>query len=266
MNIEKFSNLSFFKVGKYEYKNRHICDFSSIPRPHFCMGLLLKGSAVFTSGENSISLSVGDIIFVPITSQYISTWQGSPDILYISMHFAFEPQCGISERNRFALQKLSLPDFDDLRQKFTFALNNYNKDLSSQAATLGVFFELLSRILPRLKKDSTTSSDKQMEQIIEYLNMNSEQKISISHLAEMCNMSVPNLYVRFSKYTSMSPIEYKNAISVRRAMRLLKGNSSLSIEKISEMLGFDSSSYFRRVFKKFTGVSPREYRNSKIEM
>ena len=57
----------------------------------------------------------------------------------------------------------------------------------------------------------------------------------------------------------MTPISYKNYISIQNAEKLLL-TTDFSMEEISEKLGFHSSSYFRRTFRAFTGKSPREYR------
>ncbi|MGN1048816.1 MAG: AraC family transcriptional regulator [Eubacteriales bacterium] len=268
MNIANLSKLSFFKTEQYSYHKEHVCDFRNIPRPHFCMGLLLKGSAVFEpEGEESVSVGTGDIIFVPITSRYISKWHGEPDILYISMHFAFEPSCGISEQNHFALQKVTLPDFNALKQDFLFCLKNYGDESNAmQMATLGVFFRVMNQILPELRFKAEHKIDARIEKATEYISLHSEKEFSVAELAAICNMSVSNFHMQFRKNTSMTPIEYKNRISIGRAMRLLKAEEGLSIEEISEMLGFDSSAYFRRVFKKITGKTPAEYRKSNIEL
>lgn len=49
-------------------------------------------------------------------------------------------------------------------------------------------------------------------------------------------------------------------------MHILKKDNNLSIEEISESLGFNSSAYFRRLFKKYIGISPSEYKKAKIEI
>ena len=60
----------------------------------------------------------------------------------------------------------------------------------------------------------------------------------------------------------MSPIEYKNKIMIRHAERSLVDHPEVSIEELSERLGFESSIYFRRLFKATTGKTPREYRKT----
>ena len=262
MNLSSLSRLSFFKAEKYEFKKENICDFQNIPRPHFCMGLIIKGNALFSQyGKEDIFLSSGDIIFVPITSQYISKWQGDPDILYISMHFAFEPLSGISQKERFALQKVDVPDFGMMKNKFETVLDNYNSEkLSEQFSAVGEFYNILSEILPRLAVSERIDHDVRLDNAIDYINLHSEESISVSKLARLSNMSIANFHRYFKQYTKMTPIEYKNNICIRRAMCLLKSDEKLSIEEISEKTGFYSSTYFRRTFKKITGCTPTEYR------
>ena len=57
----------------------------------------------------------------------------------------------------------------------------------------------------------------------------------------------------------MTPVEYINHVKILHANELLR-SSSLTIEEISYKLGYESSSYFGRVFKKYNGRTPIEER------
>ena len=59
----------------------------------------------------------------------------------------------------------------------------------------------------------------------------------------------------------MTAIEYRNLVRTDVAMQLLL-TTDKSVEEISEEVGFSSAVYFRRVFKKNTGVNCREYRRA----
>lgn len=266
----KANNLEFFKVGKYDYKSGHICDFSHAPRPHFCMGLILKGSGKFefknAEKKEYVTVSKGDIIFIPITSRYISYWSGSPDVCYISFHFYLSSENEISEKNNFKIQKVTLSDFEALKDDFIFAFNNYNSGSAEKFTTLGIFYKILGRVLPLLSAYSPKQLDRRIEKAIEYINLHSESAISIPKLAEMCNLSTSHFYNKFKQETGLTPIDYKNRILINRASKLLICNKELSIEEISGALGFSSTTYFRRIFKSFTGKSPLIYRKEAIEL
>ena len=266
MQIVKISSLSFFKVAKYSFERNGEVNYADCPRPHFCMGLILEGEGFFYPDGNlnkhPIHVLPGDIIFVPITSRYISKWNGTPTVTYISMHFSFANGCGISEHNRFILQKVTLPHFDVLKEKYFYALEHYNGSESELMQALSAFYSILGTLLPKLTHKSEKSIDTRIEKAMEHMQLSAKEEISVPELAKLCDMSVSHFYTLFKKEVGTTPIEYKQNILINRAIRLLLSDTTTSIEEISDSLGFSSSTYFRRVFKHITGKSPREYRKT----
>lgn len=270
MNAYHMPAVDFFTVSKYEYKNATVCDFSDCPRPHFCMGLILDGDADFTpfpeeNGE-SVHVSRGDIIFVPITSRYVSRWHGDPDIRYISYHFCFSSGAGISEKNSFVLQKLKPNDFEGVKQQFEYAHAHYAGDTAERLAVLGQFYAFLSSVLPNLLHTPERKYDERIQKAIEYIRLHSEEDISVPALATMCNISTSHFYTKFKNEVGMTPVDYKNSILISRATSLLLYGDYDSIEAIADALGFASATYFRRVFRKITGKSPSEYKKAAVEL
>lgn len=265
-NISSLSKLSFFKVGRYEYQNSNVCDFSNIPRPHTCMGLILEGEGTFYFDDEAVHVVPGDIIFVPITSCYISKWKGNPNISYISMHFVFDSYGIFSKDYTYKIQKITLPDFDKLKTNFKYALDNHDKNESAQLKVLNIFYEVLSEIIDNLKYNEAKQIDARIEKAMEYIDLNSAKDISVPHLADLCNMSISHFYSCFKTETGLTPIEYKHKVCINKAVSLLTLNTKMSIEDVSCELGFYSSTYFRRIFKKFTGKTPNEYRKTAIEL
>lgn len=265
MQISSIPRLSFFKAEKYEYHTENVCDFCKSPRPHTCMGLLLDGSAEFHINGEKIPLSVGDIIFVPITSEYVSYWKGSPDIRYISMHFIFDSPNGLFTPKKPLLQKITPKNFDECRADYEFILNNFDaEDESVQFEVLGRFYKIISMTLPQLKYKSKKDVDARLNSAREYIDLNYDKNISIAELAKNANMSISNFHASFKKYFGTAPIEYKNKVCINHAIRMLIEDKNRSIEEISEQLGFSSSTYFRRVFRSITGQSPREYKKNSL--
>lgn len=262
------SGLSFFKSEMHEYINHNSFDASNCPRPHFCMGFILEGQGEFRDciHDNTVSVKKGDIIFVPMTSRYVSSWQGNPKISYISLHFIFNSQGVFTKHNNFILQKITPDDFDKTKSTFEFLLQIYENNESMQLSALAKFYGILSMIYPHLETKQTKKIDSRISKAIKYIEQNYNHEISTESLAKAANMSVSRFFPCFKKATGMTATEYLNAYRINRAILLLIYSDNESIEYISETVGFSSSTYFRRVFKSITGKTPREYKKTGIEI
>ena len=146
-----------------------------------------------------------------------------------------------------------------LKNDFKLAYDNFSVPEKS-FKVLGIFYNVLDRIIPNIKKSPEKRMSTSVKKAVQYITVNYEKNITVSELSEIANLSPSRFFSVFKTETGTTPIEYKNRIAVRNAKKLLL-YSELTIEEICEKLGFNSASYFRRTFKKFTGKSPREYRH-----
>ena len=259
MKLSELSKLSSIKVEKISHKREHVCDFRGIPRPHSCMALMLSGEAKFSDGENTVSIKAGDMVFVPIGSTYISKWRGEPDIQYITMHFVFDTAGGLITDGKPILQKLYVHDYTEMLRDYEFIFENLgSSDMDASLEALSVVYRVFSKTLPRLKTVDDDKIDERIKAAKEYIDENYNSHIPIPLLAAYVLMSPSAFYASFKHSVGMTPVEYKNTVTMKHAMRLL-AEEAYSIEEISDELGFSSSAYFRRMFKSFCGMSPREY-------
>ena len=95
--------------------------------------------------------------------------------------------------------------------------------------------------------------------IIKYINENYNQINDIGEIAERFYISKYHLCHLFSKKVGVSLITYLNTIKIRKACELLK-EERLGVTEIATLCGFNSSSYFCKVFKEKKGISPSEYK------
>ncbi len=114
---------------------------------------------------------------------------------------------------------------------------------------------LLKEMPPRVQ----TAKHGKVHEVAEYLTLHCETGESLDQLAEAFFISKSYLSRIFREVTGFSVNEYRNLARVRKARELLAG-SGYSITEISEILGFESVTYFERVFKKHTDMTPLKYR------
>lgn len=101
--------------------------------------------------------------------------------------------------------------------------------------------------------------DERITKIIQYINENYNHITDIEQISEHFFISKFHLCRFFRKNLGIPLVSYVNTIKVREACALMK-NGGLSMTQIAMQCGFNSSSYFCKVFKKETGISPSEYR------
>ena len=82
----------------------------------------------------------------------------------------------------------------------------------------------------------------------------------VEELAELSHMSSSHFYSVFKDTVGVAPIEYKLKLLIAEAERLLIRETGMSVGQIADYLGFGSDTYFRRLFRRITGMSPSEYR------
>ncbi len=101
--------------------------------------------------------------------------------------------------------------------------------------------------------------DKILDSAVNYIMKNLERPISIKDIAKNANCSKTVLYERFRRALNCTVVEYINAQRITRSAELLK-STNLSVEDISQKVGFSGASYFCKTFKKQFGTSPFKYR------
>lgn len=93
-----------------------------------------------------------------------------------------------------------------------------------------------------------------------YIQEYYQQNLQIEDIARHAHVSVSYLSKSFSSITGVTVTEYINTVRIKAAKKLLR-ETELPIYQISEAVGYNSSYYFCRIFKKATDLTPLQYRN-----
>jgi len=86
------------------------------------------------------------------------------------------------------------------------------------------------------------------------------EKMSMENLAGHVGISPRHFIRRFKKATGESPLNCLQQMRIETAKKILETRTD-RVDEITRSIGYENSSTFRKLFKKYTGLSPREYRN-----
>ncbi|MBQ7820726.1 MAG: helix-turn-helix transcriptional regulator [Clostridia bacterium] len=120
---------------------------------------------------------------------------------------------------------------------------------------IGILLTLLAMLSPQ-KEHSNTKFSK----IKEAAQNSKAMSLSLKEMADMCSMSEYHFLREFKRIEGKTPHEYIVSSAIERAKLML--DTGMKINEIAGELGFADPLYFSRVFRKYTGMSPSEYRKS----
>ncbi len=93
----------------------------------------------------------------------------------------------------------------------------------------------------------------------QFIEQHAERKMGIDDLLEVALLSRRSLLRRFKAATGNSPKEYIQRVKVEEARRMLEFGKE-TVQEIIYKIGYDDHVTFRKIFKKYTGLLPGEYR------
>lgn len=99
-----------------------------------------------------------------------------------------------------------------------------------------------------------------LQQVHDYIDQHyMDANLSLNEVAAQVNLSPSHFSTVFSQETGQTFKEYLTEVRIRRAKELLRSTTLKSFE-ISYQIGYSDPHYFSYVFRKHTGLSPKEYR------
>lgn len=102
-----------------------------------------------------------------------------------------------------------------------------------------------------------------VQRVIEFIDRNLEKELSIEMITKSTHISKSVLYKNFHELFHCTVNDYIKQKRVERSVELMR-KSELSIEQISQAVGFTSASYYSRIFKAQMGMSPIKYKTTMI--
>ena len=154
------------------------------------------------------------------------------------------------------LQKIPLAKIKALSNMISYFCNSYIKD--------GIEKNGITLALPSQGDETLTVKTGRVKNLItpaiEYIQKNYRQNISLDYIADLCQISNSYLSRLFKKVVGSNYVSYVNLVRISHAKKLL-ASTNKAIADIALELGFEESGYFIKVFKRFEGFTPNQYRN-----
>jgi len=260
----------FFRLGRVNYSKAHPPIELHEHQGRMEIVLIIKGKQIYTVRGNEYTVNSGEV-FVTFPNELHSTADYPEDksLLYyliIDIDKLKTDYIGVStDESEFLLQAISnmkrrvFKGADDLKPMLDGIFTTYYGNSPFKNTMIR---NLLSNFMINIiecERAGETWNNSVMQKVLDYIEQNIYEDISVSMLSEIAELSLARFKANFRKQIGLPPREYV----LRRKIEIAKGmlkNSDLTITELAYKLSFTSSQYFSTVFKRFTLVSPNEFR------
>ncbi len=163
--------------------------------------------------------------------------------------------------NAFEMKnKVLFSGCDELRQIFEDIYSRTQEDLPADLIMIDccrLFVELLFRLYYKIRTIDETLEEAQ--KVKAFIESNVERELSMQEIAASIYRSRDYTNRLFKRYYSITPYLYYNNLRIEKAKGLLQ-HTSLSVQQISEKLGYKNGKSFSKHFKYCTGMTASFYR------
>ena len=253
-------NLNLFENGMF-----HGGTFWNLPNmssPFNRIYFMMDGEAYLENENEHIPLIPGKMYLIPAESRYSYVCPSTMQKFFV--HFSMELLPGADLFSHFT-SVLELPYDPALLE--TILLEVKKESISGLLHLKAIFWEIVYTFFLHGTQgidylDSFKGFYKQRK-VLDYLASHIHAGLRVQELADALQVPVHQLSRSFHQDTKQGLKEYIGQLLLQRARHLLL-HTDMSIGEIAEALGFSDPYYFSRLFKKYEGIAPREYRKQQF--
>jgi AraC-like DNA-binding protein len=277
------SNFILLNAGRAD----HFRDWNwqGVNSPFVRIWLVREGMANVLIGTETHLLEPGYLYMIPPFTTHHCRCEGRLSLYYL--HLYEQPSAGIPIMDDFDFPfrvaandridslicrlleinpRRELPGYDPVSYDNPRGLlhnmaGNIGYPYSRRVETHGILCLLLSRFLEHARQKAQMEDDR-LREVIRYISSHIDSSISLNELSAIAHCTDDHLIRIFKQKLNHTPIEYINLHKIEKAQLMLLTQES-SVGDIASSLSFYDTSYFIRLFKKLTGMTPLEYRRSK---
>lgn len=223
------------------------------------------GHFYFDKSDTPEIVKAGNIVFFSPKEYNRYYFYGNDQAEYYFIHFTGASVKAYIQKYLNLQKKHTLfvgvrPEYSDIFKQIILELS-LNREFSKEMSVI-LFQQLLVLFGRSVQLDTdtvTVVSDKDITSVIDYFQNNYQKNIIIENYLKERNLGTNSFFRKFKLYTGETPIQFLINIRLNNAKKLLE-TTDYSIKEIADLVGYDNSLYFSRLFRKYCNVCPREYR------
>lgn len=244
------------------------------PHSHdfFHLAYVRRGHLIFCADEDDYPLLRGSmILFPPGTVHAVPKDTHNLCIQYEVLFRILDPElkCLLDNQNVFVLH-----DTSHLESLFSYIRKNYRSADSLCASCIESFLcaILFSFLAEKPSSEGSSSGyidasrySPLIQRILSHVENGSDGKYDLTSLALSLGFNKSYLCTAFRRETGITITEYINYHRIRKALIILQYNGynkDFPIHELADQFGYVNASYFNRVFRKYTGMTPTEFTNA----
>lgn len=277
---EKLINeLCYPRVKAYYFRKWK--NYSMAPHIHDRIEIMyvIKGKCCIETDKKELKLINGDFILIDANVSHALIVDGEDTCKMLNVEIVFENK----KNNEHSLNKLIdsssavkylikgnkpymvLKDTDGIYELLQGIIRemdekNTDYDLMVNFYVYQVLIRTGRLLLERKSRDEVTSG-MYVKKAIRYMNDNYNSDIDVENIAKVINIHPGYLHRIFKINTRETVMDYLRRLRISKAEVLLQ-YTDMPIIDIAENVGISSRQYFSYFFKKYTGVSPAQYRKN----
>ena len=277
------SNLLMLNVGHAVHEADW--NFKDIVSPFTRIYYVTEGTAAVTSDGEEHLLRPGHMYIIPAFTRHSDSCGGRFCHYYVHVYeeaspagesiidsydFPFEiAGCDLDrilfealcEHNKAMALKAPDPRIYDNKTSLIDCVRlNRARPVWDRLESMGIIFQLLGRFVKEAVPKYDTK-DARIREAISRINSDSSATIRIDGLARDVCMTADHFIRLFKKEMGCTPARFIIDRKMTQAMLMLSAEP-LMTKEVAYALGYDNLSYFSRLFKRYTGLTPRQYRET----
>ena len=189
-------------------------------------------------------------------SEYINSLEN------INMNYIKSFYCGIINHiNNIRLSIAQASNDKKVESINVVSLHNMINETKSLSELNGLLMDVSMSIASKINSYNTKSIKLVLRNAIDFIHENYNKQITLNDVAEHVYVSTSYLSRMFKKELGKNFVDYLNGLRIEKAKELLMDPRYKTYE-VAEIVGIPDAHYFSRLFKKYEGLSPTEYRDS----